>query len=153
MKVDPRSLPTFGARSEAAQRHCPKLSYTTTDSKWSAGYVDRHWTAGCVDFCRYEPSHIAHFVQRHFVRCFHPESMPGMRLVLSKSLYAAASSVSVDALTGSYEVQGERKRWSNFSFWFVDRKRMCSKRRKSIWEHARFSTVRQQCLTLLCAIG
>lgn len=48
MKVDPRSLPTFSARSEAAQYLYPKLSYTTTDSKWSAGYVGRHWASGCV---------------------------------------------------------------------------------------------------------
>lgn len=36
--------------------------------------------------------------------------MPNMRVVLPMSLYAAASSVSVDTLTRSYEIQGERER-------------------------------------------
>lgn len=110
VKVDPRSLPTFGARSEAAQYLCPKLSYTTTDSKWSAGYVDRHWTSGCVVSTDTNLVILPRFVQRHYLHRFHPESTPGMSVVLSISLYAAASSVSVDALTRSYEIQGEWKR-------------------------------------------
>lgn len=36
--------------------------------------------------------------------------MPDMREALPMSLHAAASSVSVDTLTRSYEIQGERER-------------------------------------------
>lgn len=111
MKVDPRSLPTFGARSEAAQFLCSKSSnIITIDSKWSAGYVDRHWTSGCGVSTDTNLVIIAHFVQKLSLRCFHSEPMPDMRVVLPMSLYAAASYVSVDTLTRSYEIQGERER-------------------------------------------
>lgn len=117
MKVDPRSLPTFGARSEAAQFLCPKLSYIiTADSKWSAGYVDRHWTSGCVVSTDTNLVILPTSFKGVLYVALNPESMPDMRVVLSMSRYAAASSVSVETLTRSYEVQGERERYSNFSF-------------------------------------